>query len=102
MAFAGSGRKAHSINHSDVAATVANQTGVLQAACCLNDALAPDTERPGDLLLGHGYRTRRYSIKCRKQPTAQLLLHPMMTIASRHLHHLCHQALGIAQQQPLQ
>jgi len=93
VAFAGALLESGAINDRDVAALVADQSGLLQVAGGFSDALAAHAEHVGDQLLRHRQLIGIQPIQAQQQPPAELLIQRVMAVAYRCLGHLGDQGL---------
>jgi len=94
VALAGVLLQSGALEHRDVPAAVADESGLLQFAGGLRDAFAAHAKHAGDQFLRHDQVIRGHAVERQQQPAAQLLLHGMMPVAGRGLEHLRDQRLA--------
>jgi hypothetical protein len=82
-----------------VAASIADQTGILQPACGFRHALSPYAKDFGEEFLREQHFSAQRSIETHQQAAAQALIYRVMTGTDCVLKRLRDQRLGIAKQQ---
>ena len=97
IAFAHRLLQARPIEHSNASARVLDDSGRVQLACRCRNTYSMDTQHVRDQLLRHAQLIRLQAIKAQQQPSAQLLIETVMSIANSSLRHLRDQRLRKAQ-----
>ncbi|EEF25309.1 conserved hypothetical protein, partial [Ricinus communis] len=102
IAFADTGFEMRAIQYGNLPSTVADEACVLQFASRFGDGFASDTQQAGDIFLGDAQFVGLETILTQHQPSAQALVHGVVTVADGGLCHLGDERLGEAEHDMLQ